>query len=142
MNAQELRNLQAPIKARYKENPESAKLTMGASGVLLHDRPTCRVESRFGHIDAGLHPAAGGDGTRQVAAGRDWLRLSRADRVLRRAGGSLRHRTHRADDALQDATLKRLMASLVLAAATAPARIVGLRKRRGRLSSLQHQGSV
>jgi uncharacterized OsmC-like protein len=63
MNAQELRNLQAPIKARYKDNPESAKLTMDASGVLLHDRPACRVESRFGPIDAGLHPAAGGDGT-------------------------------------------------------------------------------
>jgi uncharacterized OsmC-like protein len=62
MNAQELRNLQAPIKARYKEDPASAKLTMGASGVLLHDRPTCRVESRFGPIDAGLHTAAGGDG--------------------------------------------------------------------------------
>jgi uncharacterized OsmC-like protein len=62
MNAQELRNLQAPIKARYKENPETAKLTMAASGVLLHDRPTCRVEGRSGTIDAGLHPAAGGDG--------------------------------------------------------------------------------
>jgi uncharacterized OsmC-like protein len=62
MNAQELRSLQAPIKARYKDDPESAKLTMSASGVLLHERPTCRVDSRFGHIDAGLHPAAGGDG--------------------------------------------------------------------------------
>jgi uncharacterized OsmC-like protein len=62
MNAQELRNLQAPIKARYKEHPETAKLTMGADGVLLQDRPACRVESRFGPIDAGLHPAAGGDG--------------------------------------------------------------------------------
>jgi uncharacterized OsmC-like protein len=62
MNAEALRELQAPIKARYRENPESAKLTMAASGVLLHDRPACRVEGRFGPIDAGLHPAAGGDG--------------------------------------------------------------------------------
>ena len=63
MYAQELRNLQAPIKARYKENSESAKLTMETSGVLLHDRSACRVESRFGPVDAVLHPAAGGDGT-------------------------------------------------------------------------------
>ena len=31
--------------------------------VLLPDRPTCRIETRFGTIDAGLHPAAGGDGS-------------------------------------------------------------------------------
>ena len=62
MNAAELRALQAPIKARYKVDPDAAKLTMGASGELLHDRPACRVEGRFGSIDAGLHPAAGGDG--------------------------------------------------------------------------------
>jgi uncharacterized OsmC-like protein len=62
MKAAELRELQAPIKARYKEDPDSAKLTMGASAELLHDRPACRVEGRSGTIDAGLHPAAGGDG--------------------------------------------------------------------------------
>jgi uncharacterized OsmC-like protein len=62
MNAADLRALQAPIKARYKVDPDAAKLTMGASGELLHDRPACRVEGRFGPIDAGLHPAAGGDG--------------------------------------------------------------------------------
>lgn len=62
MNAEELRRLQAPIKARYKENPAAAKQTFRAVGTLLHDRPACRIESRFGQIDAGLHPAAGGDG--------------------------------------------------------------------------------
>jgi len=61
MNAEELRTLQAPFKERYTSHPELAKLTMGASGVLLHDRLTCRVEGQFGPIDAGLHPAAGGD---------------------------------------------------------------------------------
>lgn len=62
MNAQELKTLQAPFKERYTLNPELAKLTMSASGALLHDRLTCRVEGQFGPIDAGLHPAAGGDG--------------------------------------------------------------------------------
>jgi len=62
MNAEELRTLQAPFKERYTSHPELAKLTMGASGVLLHDRLTCRVEGQFGPIDAGLHPTAGGDG--------------------------------------------------------------------------------
>jgi hypothetical protein len=63
MNAEELRRLQAPFKTRYKENAESAKHTFRATATLLHDRPACRVESAFGTIDAGLHPAAGGDGS-------------------------------------------------------------------------------
>ncbi len=63
MNAEELRALQAPIKARYQENPAAAKYTFRACGTLLPDRPACRVETRFGQIDAGLHPAAGGDGS-------------------------------------------------------------------------------
>jgi OsmC-like protein len=62
MNAEELRRLQAPIKARYKQDPAAAKQTFRAVGTLLQDRPACRIESRFGDIDAGLHPAAGGDG--------------------------------------------------------------------------------
>jgi uncharacterized OsmC-like protein len=68
MNAQELRQLQAPFKARYKEDPESARHTFRAVGTLRQDRPACRVESAFGTIDAGLHPAAGGDGS-DVCAG-------------------------------------------------------------------------
>lgn len=62
MNAEELRQLQAPIKARYKESPEAARQTFRASGALLPDRPACRIETRFAKFDAGLHPAAGGDG--------------------------------------------------------------------------------
>lgn len=63
MNADELKALQAPIKALYKENPEAAKRVFRAEGRLLPDRPVCRIETRFGIIDAGLHPAAGGDGS-------------------------------------------------------------------------------
>lgn len=63
MNAEELRQIQAPLKAKYKENPASAQILSHASGTLLHDRPACRIESTFGPITAGLHPAAGGDGS-------------------------------------------------------------------------------
>jgi uncharacterized OsmC-like protein len=63
VNADQLRQIQAPIKARYKENPDAARHTFRAVGTLLPDRPTCRIENRFGRIDAGLHPAAGGDGS-------------------------------------------------------------------------------
>lgn len=63
MNADELRRLQAPIKARYKDDPACARHTFRASGTLLPDRPACRIETRFACFDAGLHPAAGGDGS-------------------------------------------------------------------------------
>ena len=52
------------------------------------------------------------------------------------------HRPAWADDALQHSALERLVATLVLAAAAAPARIVGLGQRGRRLSFLQHRMSV
>jgi len=63
MNADELRQLQAPIKARYKERPDAAKHKFRATGTLLLDRPSVRVETAFAHYDAGLHEKAGGTGT-------------------------------------------------------------------------------
>jgi uncharacterized OsmC-like protein len=62
MNADELRQLQAPIKARYKEHPEAAKHTFRATGKLLPGRPSVRIETAFAHYDAGLHEKAGGSG--------------------------------------------------------------------------------
>jgi uncharacterized OsmC-like protein len=67
MNAEELRKLQAPLKEQYRANPATANLTSTASGSLLHDRPACRVQTKFGSFDAGLHPAAGGDGTEKCS---------------------------------------------------------------------------
>jgi len=67
MRAEELRALQAPLKARYRENPASALMTSRASGVLLQDRLVCRVETSFGPFDAGLHPAAGGKGNEKCS---------------------------------------------------------------------------
>ena len=63
MNAEQLRQLQAPIKARYKEDPQAARHTFRATGTVLPERPACRIETRFAQFDAGLHPAAGGDGS-------------------------------------------------------------------------------
>jgi len=63
MNADQLRELQAPIKARYKDDPGAAKHTFSARGTLLPDRPSVRVETRFARYDAGLHEKAGGDGS-------------------------------------------------------------------------------
>lgn len=62
MDAEELRQLQAPLKARYKADPGAGKVQSRAAGVLLSDRPACRIERPHGAVDAGLHPAAGGNG--------------------------------------------------------------------------------
>jgi uncharacterized OsmC-like protein len=62
MTGDELRALQAPLKKRYKEEPASALLTLKVEGELGMDEPTCIVATPRGPIEAGLHPAAGGDG--------------------------------------------------------------------------------
>jgi uncharacterized OsmC-like protein len=63
MNAEQLRQLQAPVKARYKEQPEAARHRFRASGTLLPDRPSVHIATAFARYDAGLHEKAGGDGT-------------------------------------------------------------------------------
>ncbi len=62
MNADELRALQAPLKARYKETPDAAAITLEADGALGEEGITCSVETGKALIQAGLHPATGGDG--------------------------------------------------------------------------------
>jgi uncharacterized OsmC-like protein len=63
MNADELRALQAPVKARYRDDPAAAKLTLRARGALGAEAMTCKVQTGRGLAEAGLHPATGGDGT-------------------------------------------------------------------------------
>src|SRR5688572_29213947 len=63
MNADQLRALQAPVKSRYRENPESARLTLRAEGKLGSEQITCAVKTFTGSVEAGLHPATGGDGS-------------------------------------------------------------------------------
>ena len=62
MNSDDLRALQAPLKAQYKEKPESAVITLTARGVLGDENVTCKVETGKALAVAGLHPATGGDG--------------------------------------------------------------------------------
>jgi uncharacterized OsmC-like protein len=68
MTGDELRALQAPLKAKYKENPEAARYKMSISGTALGPDIRCRVQSPRGPIDAGLHPATGGDGSLACSA--------------------------------------------------------------------------
>jgi uncharacterized OsmC-like protein len=62
MNANELRELQAPLKARYREQPDSGVVTLRASGRVSSDSLTCKVETGKALVEAGLHPATGGTG--------------------------------------------------------------------------------
>jgi uncharacterized OsmC-like protein len=61
MNADDLRALQAPLKDRYREHPEAARITLHAEG-RVGAGVTCRVETGRALVEAGLHPATGGTG--------------------------------------------------------------------------------
>ena len=62
MNSEELRALQAPLKARYKEEPGAALVTLRAEGRVTPDAATCKVATGKALVEAGLHPATGGSG--------------------------------------------------------------------------------
>lgn len=61
MDTQQLRSIQAPLKEKYKENPDSALVTLKAQGK-PGEGITCRLETGKTLVEAGLHPATGGDG--------------------------------------------------------------------------------
>ena len=62
MDATELRALQAPLKSRYRDNPASGVVTLKAEGALDQAHLACRVETGRALVEAGLHPASGGNG--------------------------------------------------------------------------------
>lgn len=62
METQELRALQAPLKDRYRADPDRAVVTLVADGELGGEGVTCSVHTGRALIEAGLHPATGGDG--------------------------------------------------------------------------------
>ena len=62
MNAEDLRALQAPIKDRYRAEPEAAHITLKARGALDDAHIACKVETGRALAVAGLHPATGGSG--------------------------------------------------------------------------------
>ena len=61
MNQAELRDLQTPLKEKYRQQPESALLTLRAEG-RLGEGVTCSVSTGRAMVEAGLHPATGGSG--------------------------------------------------------------------------------
>src|SRR4051794_29341463 len=62
MKGDELREMQAPFKARYREAPDAALITLRAAGEIGDATLTCKVETGRALVEAGLHPATGGDG--------------------------------------------------------------------------------
>ena len=62
MDRRQLRELQAPLKDRYREDPTAAVVTLTADGSLT-DGITCSVQTGRALAVAGLHPASGGDGS-------------------------------------------------------------------------------
>jgi uncharacterized OsmC-like protein len=62
MERQQLRDMQAPLKERYRQDSSAAAVTLRAHGS-LSDGITCSVETSRASMVAGLHPATGGDGS-------------------------------------------------------------------------------
>jgi uncharacterized OsmC-like protein len=67
MRNEELRATQAPLKERYRREPEAALITLAATGK-LGEGVSCSVQTGRAIAEAGLHPASGGDGS-QLCSG-------------------------------------------------------------------------
>ncbi len=62
MDADTLRAIQAPLKDRYRDDPDAAQVTLSAEGRLGEQDVSCSVATGRALVEAGLHPAGGGDG--------------------------------------------------------------------------------
>ena len=62
MEREELRTIQAPLKERYRDDPDAAVVTLSADGE-LGEGVSCSVQTGRAIAEAGLHPATGGDGS-------------------------------------------------------------------------------
>jgi uncharacterized OsmC-like protein len=63
MDNQQLRAVQAPLKSRYRDEPDAALITLHAEGRLGSEDVSCSVQTGRAIVEAGLHPASGGEGT-------------------------------------------------------------------------------
>jgi uncharacterized OsmC-like protein len=63
MSREELQALQTPLKSRYRDDPEAAVVTMTAEGDVDATAVSCSVQTGRALVQAGLHPASGGDGS-------------------------------------------------------------------------------
>jgi uncharacterized OsmC-like protein len=71
VDAEQLKGLQAPLKARYRDDPEAAVVTLHAHGTLGDEQVSCSVATGQALVEAGLHPATGGSG--ELACSGDML---------------------------------------------------------------------
>jgi uncharacterized OsmC-like protein len=62
MDTETLRAIQSPLKERYRGDPQAAVVVLRASGELGAEDVTCSVQTGRALVEAGLHPATGGDG--------------------------------------------------------------------------------
>ncbi|MHB1273060.1 MAG: OsmC family protein [Rhodanobacter sp.] len=62
MDSEALRALQSPLKDRYRQAPDAARITLGAEG-RIGEGVTCKVDTGRTLVEAGLHPATGGTGS-------------------------------------------------------------------------------
>lgn len=62
MNADELQEIQTPLKDRYLEEPKAGQITLTARGRIGSEDVTCKVETGRAMVEAGLHPLTGGSG--------------------------------------------------------------------------------
>ena len=62
MESDQLKSVQAPLKELYRDNPSSAFITLRAFGK-IGENISCKVETGKSLVEAGLHPATGGDGS-------------------------------------------------------------------------------
>lgn len=99
MKADELKSLQAPIKERYREQPGTALITLRAEG-RIGEGIACRVETGKALVEAGLHPATGGDGL-SACSGNMLL-----ESLVACAGVTLRAVATALSIALRDATIR------------------------------------
>ena len=58
----DLREIQAPLKERYRAEPAAAEITLSATGT-LDEGISCSIQTGRALATAGLHPATGGDGS-------------------------------------------------------------------------------
>ncbi|MGW4487574.1 OsmC family protein [Amycolatopsis sp. NPDC004368] len=63
MDSEQLRATQAPLKDKYRDEPESALITLHADAELDGLGISCKVDTGRAIVEAGLHPATGGDGS-------------------------------------------------------------------------------
>ena len=99
MSAAELKSLQAPIKERYRQQPETALITLRAEG-RIGEGLTCKVATGKALVEAGLHPATGGKGL--SACSGDML----LEALVACAGVTLRAVATALDIPLRDATVR------------------------------------